>query len=77
LRYGEGEFSKAAEAEDSLSKELEHHQHHPRKMMAHHFLKVIDLARGFGGNQSLLEKLGTTRVLQSVGRENLSTVKAG
>jgi tuftelin-interacting protein 11 len=45
LGYGEGECSKAAEAEDSSSKELNHHQHHLRKMMAHHFLKVIDLAR--------------------------------
>jgi hypothetical protein len=44
--------------------------------MAHHFLKVIDIARDSEGNQSLLKKLGTTRVLQSVEREKLLTVKA-
>jgi hypothetical protein len=57
------------------AKSLNYHQHHPRKMMAHHFMKVIDLARDFGGNQSLLENLRTSRVLQSVGRENSLTLK--
>jgi hypothetical protein len=44
--------------------------------MAHYFMKVIDLARDFRGNQSLLENLGTTRMLQIVGRENIFTMKA-
>jgi hypothetical protein len=38
-------------------------------------MKVIDLAQDSRGNQSPFEKLGTTRVLQSIGRGKILTVK--
>jgi hypothetical protein len=76
LEYGEREYSKVVEAEDSSSEELRSSSTPSKKMMAHKLLKVMDLARDFGGNQSLLENLGTTRMLQSTGRENIFTMKA-